>query len=130
MAKLLHLCSYCVLVLVLYVNLVTSFNQFGVGAPGPAPSGGPTTSPSPAPSPSPSPSPPSPTPPSPESGLPPPPTNSKGSSGGVSGGQKAGVVFGVLIGVGLIWFGGYVYKIRRANIRRGRYGVAARRSYL
>ncbi|RXI09128.1 hypothetical protein DVH24_023272 [Malus domestica] len=83
-----------------------------------------------APTPSPSPPSPPPLPPSPEPEPRPPPTNSKGSSGGLSGGQKAGVVFGVLIGVGLIGFGGFVYKKRRANIRRSRYGAAARRSFL
>ncbi|VVA12251.1 PREDICTED: classical arabinogalactan [Prunus dulcis] len=107
MATRLHLCSYSVIVLVLFVNFVTSYNHISL-SPGGAPA--PYEPPPPPP--------------------PPPPTNKKGSSGGLSGGQKAGIVFGVLIGAGLIGFGGFVYKKRKDNMRRGRFGAAARTTFL
>lgn len=115
MATLLQLCSYSVLVLVLFVNFVTSYNHISLspwGAPAPY---------KPPASPSPPPPPPSP---------PPPPPNKEGSSRGLSGGQKAGIVFGVLIGAGLIGFGGFVYKKRKGNMRRRRFGAAARTTFL
>lgn len=63
----------------------------------------------------------------------PPPQPMKGepkSSGGLNGGQKAGIAIGVLAGTGLIVFGGLVYKKRRHNIRRSRFGYAARNTIL
>ncbi|KAL6290734.1 hypothetical protein ACE6H2_008244 [Prunus campanulata] len=126
MATLLLLCSCSVLVLVLFVNFVTSYNHVSLTPAGaPAPNEPPPSPTSPPPSPSPPPPSPSPPPPSP-----PPPPNKKGSSGGLSGGQKAGIVFGVLIGAGLIGFGGFVYKKRKDNMRRGRFGAAARTTFL
>lgn len=60
------------------------------------------------------------------------PKSKSGSSGGggLNGGQKAGIVIGVLIGAGLLGFGGMVYKKRRYNLARGRFGYAARTSVL
>jgi len=52
------------------------------------------------------------------------------SPGGLNGGQKAGIAIGVLAGTGLIVFGGLVYKKRRSNIRRARFGYAARNTIL
>ncbi|KAF8397683.1 hypothetical protein HHK36_016604 [Tetracentron sinense] len=59
-----------------------------------------------------------------------PPSTPSGSSGGLRGGQKAGIALGVIFGAGLVGFGGIVYKKRRANIRRSRYGYATRRAFL
>ncbi|GFZ14775.1 uncharacterized protein LOC130764062 [Actinidia eriantha] len=60
---------------------------------------------------------------------PPPPLGPKGSKG-MSGGQKAGIAIGVLAAAGVVGLGGMVYKKRRANIRRARFGSAARRTSL
>ncbi|CAN8255031.1 unnamed protein product [Cochlearia groenlandica] len=50
----------------------------------------------------------------------------KGGGGGMSGGTKVGVVFGMVAAVCVVGLGGFVYKKRRENIRRSRYGYAAR----
>ncbi|XP_048232202.1 protein TRACHEARY ELEMENT DIFFERENTIATION-RELATED 7A-like [Ricinus communis] len=82
------------------------------------------------------PSPPPPTwvpPPPPPPGSPPPTdgaSQGKGSSSRLSGGQKAGITIGTLAGAGLLVFGGMIYKKRRSNIRRARFGSAARRPAL
>nr|GLL34955.1 hypothetical protein F511_28714 [Ipomoea trifida] len=58
-------------------------------------------------------------------GLPGTPPES-GSSGGLSGGQKAGIVIGVFAAAGAGWVGWRIYKKRRGNIRRARFGYQAR----
>ncbi|XP_048326724.1 uncharacterized protein LOC125421560 [Ziziphus jujuba] len=130
MAKLvlpLH-CLFSLLVLSLYTDFPT-FVDSVAPAHAPAPN-----NPPPPPPPPPPPSP----PPPPANGAPrpqpgkhlpnPPPPPLKGS--GLSGGQKAGIVIGVLLGTGLLVFGGLVYKKRRHNIRRSRFGYAARNTLL
>ncbi|KAJ8651133.1 hypothetical protein MRB53_004156 [Persea americana] len=57
-------------------------------------------------------------------------TSGGGSSGGLKSGQKAGIAIGVILGAGIIGFAGFVYKKRKANIRRARFGSAARRAQL
>ncbi|XP_065621291.1 proline-rich receptor-like protein kinase PERK1 [Quercus suber] len=73
---------------------------------------------------------------------PPPPTNinvpppttqgssSSSSSRGLNGGQKAGIAVGVMSAAEALFLGGLVYKKRRSNIRRAKFGVAARRPVL
>ncbi|KAM4094238.1 hypothetical protein ACB094_06G180600 [Castanea mollissima] len=81
----------------------------------------PSSSPVHAPVPNPTPSSP-PTVVPPQSPPPPPPSpTTRGSSScrGLNGGQKAGIAIGVMSG-------GLVYKKRRSNIRRAKFGVAAR----
>ena len=86
---------------------------------------------------------PTPTPSSPPTIVPPqspPPTNinvpppttqgSSSSSRGLNGGQKAGIAIGVMSAAGALFLGGLVYKKRRSNIRRAKFGVAARRPVL
>uniref|UniRef100_A0A7N0V6P1 Uncharacterized protein n=1 Tax=Kalanchoe fedtschenkoi TaxID=63787 RepID=A0A7N0V6P1_KALFE len=102
----------------------------------------PTLSPSPAPTPEPGVPPASPPPPpqssNPAAPPPPPPSTGSGGNGSpgkkksaeLSGGQTAGVVIGVLAALGLLVLGSLVYKKRRNNIRRSRYGSAARRASL
>nr|GMD32086.1 cyclin-dependent kinase inhibitor 1C-like [Ipomoea batatas] len=101
----------------------------------------PTLPPYPTPPPVPKPTfPPSPTPPPTPNATPPPhqppvdphsgpkqetPPES-GSSGGLSGGQKAGIVIGVFAAAGAGWVGWRIYKKRRGNIRRARFGYQAR----
>lgn len=46
--------------------------------------------------------------------------------GGMSGGTKAGVAFGTIAAVCVVGLAGFVYKKRQDNIRRSRYGYAAR----
>ncbi|XP_024009628.1 classical arabinogalactan protein 3 [Eutrema salsugineum] len=46
--------------------------------------------------------------------------------GGMSGGKKAGVAFGTIAAVCVVGLAGFVYKRRQENIRRSRYGYAAR----
>lgn len=46
--------------------------------------------------------------------------------GGMSGGKKAGVAFGTIAAVCVVGLAGFVYKKRQDNIRRSRYGYAAR----
>lgn len=101
----------------------------------------PSPSPSPSPSDSPSISPPSPDDhKSPSSSPSPSPEASdlnhsdikgieeKKSSGGggMSGGTKAGVAFGTIAAVCVVGLAGFVYKKRQENLRRSRYGYAAR----
>uniref|UniRef100_A0A1J3GW23 Uncharacterized protein n=1 Tax=Noccaea caerulescens TaxID=107243 RepID=A0A1J3GW23_NOCCA len=102
-------------------------------------------SPSPAPSDSPSISPPLPSDDHPSLSSPPSPSPSpeasdvnhssditgveekKPSGGdGMSGGTKAGVAFGTIAAVCVVGVAGFVYKKRQDNIRRSRYGYAAR----
>ncbi|KAM7522341.1 hypothetical protein LguiA_012243 [Lonicera macranthoides] len=47
-----------------------------------------------------------------------------------SGGQKAGIAIGVIVGACVVGVGGKVYKKRRDNIRRSRYGYSARGDFL
>ncbi|XP_020539618.1 probable inactive serine/threonine-protein kinase slob2 [Jatropha curcas] len=118
-------------------NHKTTFTAAGL-SPGPAPE--PTIKPTPggqnppkSPPPSPKLSPPPPSPPPPGALVPPPsPSNAEPAQGkdGLSGGQKAGIVIGTLAGSGLLVFGGMIYKKRRSNIRRARFGSAARASFL
>ncbi|VYS59408.1 unnamed protein product [Arabidopsis thaliana] len=49
-----------------------------------------------------------------------------GSGGGMSGGKKVGVAFGAFAAVCVVGVAGFVYKKRQENIRRSRYGYAAR----
>lgn len=58
------------------------------------------------------------------------PRPSKKKSGSLSGGQTAGVVIGILAALGLLILGSLVYKKRQSNIKRGRFGSAARRASL
>lgn len=51
---------------------------------------------------------------------------SSGGGGGMSGGTKAGVAFGTIAAVCVVGLAGFVYKKRQDNIRRSRYGYAAR----
>ncbi|KAJ8616006.1 hypothetical protein MRB53_035378 [Persea americana] len=108
--------------------------------PSPAPSSG-----SPAPFPSPDASPPAPEAPGPAPVSTPSPApvpapnggsddgpqdisggSNESSSRGLKAGQKAGIALGVIVGVGIVGVGGFVYKKRQENIRRSRYGYAAR----
>ncbi|KAG9141577.1 hypothetical protein Leryth_026538 [Lithospermum erythrorhizon] len=66
----------------------------------------------------------------PKSSPPVEPRTESGGSPGLNGGQKAGIVIGVFTAVGLGVFGGLVYKKRRSNIRRSRFGSAARDTHL
>ncbi|KAJ9178129.1 hypothetical protein P3X46_010039 [Hevea brasiliensis] len=45
---------------------------------------------------------------------------------GMSGGKKAGIALGVILALCVVVVGGLVYKKRQDNIRRSRYGYAAR----
>jgi hypothetical protein len=118
MAGLLRLCFISSLLLFLFPDLNTNSTASPVPAPGPnVPS---IVSP--------------PVPPPPPAnqgpaGAPPPPVpvpEAKVSSGGLNGRQKAGIAIGVLAGAGALLLGGLVYKKRRSNIRRSRFGRAAR----
>ncbi|XP_020592367.1 proline-rich receptor-like protein kinase PERK2 [Phalaenopsis equestris] len=51
-------------------------------------------------------------------------------SGGMTGGKKASVVIASVAGVAVVGMGALVYKKRRDNIRRARYGYATRRDLL
>ncbi|XP_010934350.3 uncharacterized protein [Elaeis guineensis] len=52
------------------------------------------------------------------------------SSSGMSGGKKAAIAVGVLSAAAVVGLGALVYKKRRDNIRRSRYGYATRREML
>ncbi|KAG7564541.1 hypothetical protein ISN44_As10g013050 [Arabidopsis suecica] len=52
--------------------------------------------------------------------------SSSGGGGGMSGGKKVGVAFGAIAAVCVVGVAGFVYKKRQENIRRSRYGYAAR----
>ncbi|CAH8267500.1 unnamed protein product [Arabidopsis lyrata] len=52
--------------------------------------------------------------------------SSSGGGGEMSGGKKVGVAFGAIAAVCVVGVAGFVYKKRQENIRRSRYGYAAR----
>lgn len=121
-------CLFSLLVLSLYTDFPTFVDSI---APAPAPAPPPfNQSPPPPPpvtvAPLPPPVKPATNPPPP----PPKPVDTKKGSGGLNGGQKAGIVIGVMLGTGLMVFGALVYKKRRSNIRRRRFGYAARDTFL
>ncbi|URE00838.1 Hydroxyproline-rich glycoprotein family protein [Musa troglodytarum] len=53
-----------------------------------------------------------------------------GEGRGMSGGKKAGLAMGVVLGVAVLAGGAVMYKKRRDNIRRSRYGYATRMEML
>ncbi|KAL4621439.1 hypothetical protein ACB092_06G227500 [Castanea dentata] len=114
MAGLCKLCFISILLLLLFPDFNTCSSP---------PSSSPVHAPVPNPTPS---SPPTVVPP--QSPPPPPSPTTRGSSScrGLNGGQKAGIAIGVMSAAGALFLGGLVYKKRRSNIRRAKFGVAAR----
>lgn len=115
MAGLCKLCFISILLLLLFPDFNTCSSP-------------PSSSPVHAPVPNPTPFSP-PTVVTPQSPPPPPPsrtTRGSSSSRGLNGGQKAGIAIGVMSAAGALFLGGLVYKKRRSNIRRAKFGVAAR----
>ena len=125
MAGLCKLCFISILLLLLFPDFKTCKNAAS------PPSLQPVYAPVPTPTPS---SPPTIVPPQslPPTNIDVPPLTTQGSSSsrGLNGGQKSGIVIGVMSAAGALFLGGLVYKKRRSNIRRAKFGVAARRPVL
>lgn len=127
MAKLIKLRCIIILIILFHVKFTISIDPHGApaSAPAPVPSLNSQLPPGIPPVPSPNndfPATPLPLHPAPGDGQ------SRRKRKGVSGGQTAGIVIGVLAGVALIGFGALVFKKRQANIRRSRFGFAARKA--
>ena len=128
MAGLCKLCFISILLLLRFPDFNTCLNAASPPSLQPVYAPVPTPTPSSLPTIVPLQSPPPPT----NINIPPPTTqgSSSSSSRGLNGGQKAGIAIGVMSAAGALFLGGLVYKKRRSNIRRAKFGVAARRPVL